>query len=149
MPSDVNLPPIDSVDLPIDMSAFDAEYKRLYQAVADAYPPEVSFKLDQLLNYCTESINANLAWLTGETSQTSSDLQSQIASSEERWQQFLSDSTNAMQTLLEPTIRQLPNDSGFRQVDGLITANLLRGRYAQIQRMISMQMSMLEDQEAG
>ena len=122
-----------------DMALFDAGYNPLYLALENAYPPEVGPLLNPLLNYCHESINAALAWLTSSQAQTSQALQAKIMSSQRRWQHFLDESDEAMQSWLDPIVGSYPNDSGFRQPDGLVTANLLRGRYAQLNRMVVLQ----------
>ena len=62
LPDDADLPS-DCVADPDGMAAFDAGYQPLYQAVVNAYSPSVTFLVDQLLNYCNESINATLVAL--------------------------------------------------------------------------------------
>jgi hypothetical protein len=96
--------------------------------------------VDHLLNYCDASIKSALAWLTLPESQIAPAVRSKIVSSQDSWQQFLDGSDDAMQTLIDPIIRNYPNDSGFRQPDALVTATLLRARYAQLNRLIAVQM---------
>lgn len=150
---DVPLQPVvelPNVELPSDyMAAFDAGYQPLYQAVADANPPDVSFLVDPLLNYCNASIDAALAWLTADESQLSAEVRAKLSSSQQSWQQFLDDSDGTMQTLIDPIILNYANDSGFRQPDSLVTATLLRTRYAQLNRLRVVQQGILADETSG
>jgi hypothetical protein len=62
-------------------------------------------------------------------------------------EQFLAQSDSAMQTLLDPIMQHYANDSGFRQPDGLITATLVRARFAQLNRLNAMQVVVAEQSQ--
>jgi hypothetical protein len=144
-----NVPLQPVVERPNDsMAAFDADYNPLYQAVENEYSPDVLPLADQLLNYCNTSINAALAWLTSPESQIASEVRLKIVSSQDSWQQFLDGSDDAMQTLLDPIILNGANDSDYRRPDALVTATLLRARYAQLNRVIGMQKTFTENEQS-
>ena len=130
------------------MESFDADFSPLYQAVENANSHEVSDFVDQLLNYCNGAIDTALAWLTSDDSQAEPRAQIKFGVADRSWQRFLTDSEEAVEWMMMPICGTYAGGNAFEQGKGLAKADLLRGRYAQLNRMIGMQKTFTENEQS-
>lgn len=126
----------------------DPEYNRLYKAVEDpaANPNVVGPAVTALLNYCEESIDRAITWLTSHDSQAEQSVQSKFKVAASTWKGCLADNNAAVDALMDPITSRFPNVSGndYARGTGLAKADLLHGQLVQLNRLIAMQKSFTE-----
>ena len=121
----------------------DPEYDRLYKAVEDpdANPNVVGPAVTALLNYCEQSIDRAITWLTSHDSQAEQTVQSKFKMAASTWKGCLADNNAAVDALMDPITISFHNVSGndYARGMGLAKADLLHGRLVQLNRLIAMQ----------
>jgi murein DD-endopeptidase MepM/ murein hydrolase activator NlpD len=132
---------------PSDMERFHHMYGQLYFAAENASPLEVPAALEALLGFCTTAIDDVQAWLTARTSQIEPQVQLEFEIAGRAWQHFLADNDIATQALIYPISGRYSNVGGnfYALGMGLAQADLLRGRYAQLNRLITLYLASTEE----